>query len=1826
MSSVDDRIVSMKFDNKNFEENVKTTLSTLDKLKDALNFGNVSEKFGGSISNAADNVNLEGLKGKLDECGKKFSALETIAVGALLKIGSTITDSVISKIKEMTNQLTEGWSKYEEKTQAVQMMVMQGYAIEEVERQMEKLNWFTDETSYNFLDMANNIGKFTAQGVDLELATTAMEGISTWAATSGAGIQGASRAMYNLSQSLGTGAVKLQDWMSIENANMATMEFKQTVLDTAVELGKAEKALNDAGEEVYKFKDGTEVTATDFRENLKKGWFDVELLTATLDKYGKASDKLNKLYDETGITATQALRYIDKYKAGAMSLEDIANATGTSVSALKPYIEELSGAEYELGLKAFKAAQEATTFKQAIDATKDAVSTSWMTTFETIFGNYEKSKILWTDLANSFYDLFATNGEMRNMILDKAFNSGWDKLAKELSGAGIAADVFQEQLTKTAKKNGVNVDKMIQEYGSFYDSLQAGWATSDLVIETLDEIIKKFDEASDAELKAAGYTREDIDAMKELRKSMTDNNSEMSEWISNLDKRSARDNLADSIINITTSIRELMDIFDEAFNEIFFPGLDSTEERASVIANIVSNFAKKIKEFTDSLRLFTEDGELTERGEKIKSVFKGFASVLDLVKTIFSTIASVVKQHLTKNLSLAGGSVLDLAASFGEWVTRVTQAIKESPKFIRVLETIGKAIGFVIDVAGYLITAIKAVFTSDVVETDNPLVNTFVRIATVAKDAWSKVKEHLQLIFDFVYKVYSKIRESIIDPLVAKIKGVSDATGDVVDTVENKVGKSKVLIFFGKVFDVLAKIGKLIATTVLKAIGKLGDFLRNLDFRQLLGMVEVGTAGGFAILLKKIIDFLKGLKSGETLLGVLNNIKESITGFLDSLKGAIDTWKQGKQAEILRNIAISILVLAAAMLILSTLNWDEVLRASVGLTVIIGELVGALKVLDTIPSLKKMSGTIIALSAGVLLLAVALKIIASISTENYLLAIVSFTIIISELVMAVHLLNGITISKTVKKTLTSLAEAMVLLAVAFKIIASVPVDAVAYALPSLVVIMGLLAACTKLMSGVYVPKETSKALMRFSEAVVILVAALKIIATIPFETMLYALPSLVIILGALVGAAAILGLITVPKQTSKALMAFSESILILVGCLKIIETIPFENLLIAGPALIILMGSLVGAAALLGLIHVDGATTASLIVFAASMAIIAGIAKTLSQMDWGQLAKAGVGLVGLVTVLVASAAILSTMASKSKDILVASAAILAMSAALYILAPVLIALGAVPFSVLIKGLLAIAAAFTILGVAAAVLGPMAGTMVALAGAFALLGAGTVLLGAGLSAIAVGLTALTASLAASVANILVAITEIIVGIIGLIPTVVLAIAAGITTILAAIAGIIIEILKMLKDLVKPLFELIKEIALALIKLLKELIPPFIDLLKTFFKSVMEMVIELLPTIGKLIKELAKTILDILIELVPKVGKLIKELGSTILDVLKDLAPKAGETFLVFAKTILNVATELIPDLGKLIQTLIDTVLDIINKSVPQLIETGANILLSLLHGIADHMDEIVTTVTDIIVNFLDSLSKNIPRVIDAGYNLLVSLIDGMANGLEKNGPRIRKALKNLLMVALKELLGLAKDFIDVGKNVIKGIVNGLNSLKNKIKEALLKIIGVGIDAIKKFLKIKSPSRVFYEIGDYMGLGLIGGIDDMSGDVSKSTQNLGKSALDGMKTAMQGLNDALDSDLNTNPTITPVLDLSDVEKNSRKMEDMFNASSIKAGIEGSYDSASKAMNSENNETQKKPTEYNFIQNNYSPKALSEIEIYRRTHNQLRFHSSMLNMAGT
>lgn len=618
-SSIDQRIVEMQFDNAQFEKGISTSLKTIDNLEKGLKLDGATKGLE-SVSRAADSMDFNGLQSGIYAVQQKFSALEVIGITALQRITNAAISTGESLVKSLSiDQISAGFEKFGSKTSSVATLVAQGNSLELVNEQLNRLNWFTDETSYSFTDMVSNIAKFTASGKGLEESVTAMEGIANWAALSGQNATTASRAMYQLSQAMGAGIMRKEDYTSIQNASMDTDEFRQKCLDAGVALGKLKKNADDTYTSLVNNKGS--FTKSQFAEHLTEdAWFTSDVMMSVFQNYSNAVDQIYDYADEKGITASQA-------------------------------ISELGDKVDSFGLKAFKAAQEARTWGDAVDSVKDAVSTGWMNTFELIFGNQEEATQLWTDLANAMYDVFAGGAEARNEMLKEwkdlggrddliqSFWNIWDAVSKVTSSIKEAfGEIF-------APMTSGKLLSMTENLKNFTASLIVSDETADKLKRTFKGVFAVFDifkkvlgTVGDAIAKLLGS-----DGLKDLGNTLLNAVASLGDFLVSLNESFSTDGITGMFDKIVTGIS---DLFSGVLNSAGgFSGAFSTigSSISSVLGFIWNSF---------------------------KTVFSWLKENISL-KGILGTVAAAFS-------ALTGKKLFDTASGISGFIEKLTGAGKKS--------------------------------------------------------------------------------------------------------------------------------------------------------------------------------------------------------------------------------------------------------------------------------------------------------------------------------------------------------------------------------------------------------------------------------------------------------------------------------------------------------------------------------------------------------------------------------------------------------------------------------------------------------------------------------------------------------------------------------------------------------------------------------------------------------------------------------------------------------------------------------------------------------------------------------------------------------------------------------------------------------------------------------------------------------------------------------------------------------------------------------------------------------------------------------------------
>lgn len=418
--TIDERVVKMTFDNKQFEQGVKQTSSSLERFKEKLSFRHVKGSFKELSNESIESFNQ--IKDGLDGVKVKFDHWS----GAVQHVINNLTDGMLNKFTSAFNQISEvamaslGWEKYNEKNGSVMtIMNSTGKSVEEVNDVLDELMWYSDETSYNFTQMTAALASMTTAGGDAAKLVPMIEGIANATAYAGKGANEFTRSIFNINQAYSSGLMLLKDWNSIEGAGTNSKALMETFIQVAEDMGKIKKG---------------QVSINNFRDSLSKKWLDRDVMEKGFGAFAEFTQEVKKSVDSGQFdTATEAIKKL-----------------GEGVDTVSK--------------KALEAAQSYKSFDDVIGAFKDAIGSQWMKTFEMIFGNFEEAKKLWTDLADSIYDVLMFKGERRNTKIFNMMADSWDLIEQKIESVGISSDDFYTRLAQSMKMTGVPVDELLKRY------------------------------------------------------------------------------------------------------------------------------------------------------------------------------------------------------------------------------------------------------------------------------------------------------------------------------------------------------------------------------------------------------------------------------------------------------------------------------------------------------------------------------------------------------------------------------------------------------------------------------------------------------------------------------------------------------------------------------------------------------------------------------------------------------------------------------------------------------------------------------------------------------------------------------------------------------------------------------------------------------------------------------------------------------------------------------------------------------------------------------------------------------------------------------------------------------------------------------------------------------------------------------------------------------------------------------------------------------------------------------------------------------------------
>ena len=1141
---VDERVVEMRFNNALFESKVQQTMRSLAALNEKLMFKGAEKGFE-KVSDSSEKVKFNALLNALDNLSQKFSAVEVIGVTALMRITNQAVDAGERLVKALSlDPIISGFQEYETQINAVQTILAntssKGTTLDQVNAALDELNHYADLTIYNFTEMTRNIGTFTAAGVDLNTSVSAIKGIANLAAVSGSTSQQASTAMYQFSQALASGTVKLQDWNSVVNAGMGGQVFQDALKETARVHGIAIDSMIK--------KEGS------FRETLSKGWLTSSILTETLQKF------TGDLNEET----LKSIGYTDEQIKKIMEMGKTANDAATKVK----------------------------TFSQLKDTLTEALQSGWTQTWQTIIGDFEEAKELFTRFSDVFSDLINKSSEARNTVLAGGLNTGWQQLSTAL---GDSADFYSQMLEKVMLANGSISQKQIDDAGSFVKALQQGGVSAEQLQNGLKESYKQLsvlgalsDDALKAKKLDPAQVRSLAKSFEEVNQKVADGSLDLDIYSKKIGELSGREHLIESIWNVFEALEKVVEPVARAWQKIFSP----------ITADQIYNIAKSIDEFTAKLSISDETAD------KIERTFSGIFAVLNVWKNMLLTVSKVLGEVFNAVSPLAGG-FLSITASLGDCLVEMANAVNNSKTFKTTLDGIHWIIGKV-----------------------SEGMQTFAGVLT-------DVSNNVSVVFDPL-KTLGEWFENFISFITPKLKWLADKIGEIFEELGSGASGA-----FGNL-NGNALWGFANAGMIAGLIAGIKGFLE--AFKD-IGSTVKDTIGGVAELLNKLgeaVTAWKNNKNAETLktistavailagsLVVLSMVKPerlaASTGAMIALFAELlvalaiydeiakKTKKVGKGTSSMVVMAAGVLILTSALKKISEIENEKLLTSVIALGAVMAELVAAqVAISKWAKDGAKHAMSMLAMAAAVRVLAEAVEQLADLGWDGIEKGLIAVAGLLAEVAAFSGLSNfgGLTAGKAVG--ILILAAALSVLEKSVSAFSKMPVDELQNGIGVLGAILGEIAVFSMLSNPAEHVLSTATALTILSGGLLILSNALANLGGMTLGQIGVALAAMA---GGLIEMGVALTLVKGSLGSATSFLIMSVVLNALVSPLKSLGEMSLEEI---GHGLLAVGGALgifaiaVGTMSLAGPIVI--AVSAALSLLAGSFALLLGTMAAVSLM------------------------------------------------------------------------------------------------------------------------------------------------------------------------------------------------------------------------------------------------------------------------------------------------------------------------------------------------------------------------------------------------------------------------------------------------------------------------------------------------------------------------------------------------------------------------------------------------------------------------------------
>ena len=1323
--------------------------------------------------------------------------------------------------------------------------------------------------------------------------------------------------------------------------------------------------------------------------------------------------------------------------------------------------------------------------------------------------------------------------------------------------ANMSGEAFQDALIRTSEVMGTGAKAAIKQYGSFRESLTKGeWLTADVMTETLKQISGAYKES---ELRAKGYSATQAKAIVDMAKQANKSATEVRTVTGMIDamKESVQSGWAISweyIIGDKDQATKLLTGVKDGFESVINPISDARNEM---------------------LKFWNENGGRDDVIKGLSNIIqglgKGFGAVKDAFRDIFP--------------AMTGEKLVQLSEGF----KNLSEKFKMSDETASKIRNTFKGLFSVFNLGKNAVTSLFKGFA--------PLTNVFSGIGHIILTVTSAIGKFASGLNDAANKsnFFGKISDGITKGLngIGKVIG---GAGKAITSFFDYLGK----LDFSKVFDVLGNAIQGIGNGIAPIFEGIGKAIGSIDFGAIFGALNTLLAGGIFKTIKGSLDTLKStVKESTSFFGAIKDVGKSVSDVLDTVGEALTDWSNNIRAGTLLKIAAAVGILALSLATLSTIDDAKLSSSLTGITALFIELIAAMIVLETINMSKgffKMGALatgMIGLSVAILLLSASMKVLSGLNWEEIAKGLISIATLMVTMSAAAKLMDGS--GKGLIKTATSMilfGTAIAIFAASVKSLGNLDTDNLIQGLVGVGVVLTEMVAFAKLMDGVKMGLGNAVGILILAAALNVLASAVKQFGSMDLSGLQQGLVGIGLILTEL-------ALFSYFGSASGGMLSTAVSLTILAGAL---------NLLV--PA-IRSLGSLswgelaVGLTSMAGALTILGAATAlipggqlSLLavgigLMSASLLVLSAALQSLGSMSWESLAVGLTALAGSLTILGVA------MYAMSGCILGATAMVI-MAGALALLTPQLMALSSLSLQEVGIGLLALAGAFTVIGVAGLVLTPVVPTLIALAGAIALLSVSCALVGAGLLAFGTGLTLVGAAAAGSGF----AIVEFIRQLLGLLPTLgtklaeavtnfITGIANGIPQIMTAMTQLITGILQALTNAIPQIITTATALVIALATAIGNAAPKLIEVGVNLILMLMQGIadnIERIVTVGaeivtKFINGVAEHLEEIInaginlaIKFIEGVAKGLNENSDRLQGAVRSLIQAVIRAAVSLAAGAVGGLAEAggkligglirgikskVGEAGSAVKEALNRCKTALSGAATALLDKGRQVIGGFINGIKGKLSAVASAAKEALNRCKTALSGAATALLDKGRQLIGGLVNGIKGKISAVGSAIRSAIN----AAKSAASGAASALVSAGRNLINGLASGIRSGISAAKAAISSGISSVVNKAKAILKIHSPSRVFMEIGRYTVLGLAKGLTKYASVADKPAEGLAQTVINSTNKALNAASKILNSDMDVNPVITPVMDLSNVQSGANAINNLLSNRTMSiAGVSG------------------------------------------------------------